>query len=93
MVTRVQVHPERGDDRWLEEQANQRSMSKSALAREAVRLFQERDRANTEHMLKLIGLLGHDPDGATRGGEPRQASHGPGIQRNHPDHDRQRERV
>lgn len=66
-MTRVQVHLMEEDDRWLEEQASRRRTSKSALVREAVRLLQEQDRSDMEHMLKLIGLAGSDPEGPTDG--------------------------
>lgn len=64
-MTRVQVHLQEEEDRWLEERASARGTTKSALIREGLRLLQEQDRSDMEHMLKLIGLAGPDPEGAT----------------------------
>jgi hypothetical protein len=55
-MTRVQIHLKEEEDRWLEERAAALGTTKSALMREGLRLLQEQNRVDIEHMLKLIGL-------------------------------------
>lgn len=64
-VIRVQIYLDEGADRWLEERASVQGTTKSALIRESIQLLQAQWRSDEEHMLKLIGLAGPDPEGAT----------------------------
>jgi hypothetical protein len=66
-MTRVQVHISEDEDRWLEQRAQQRGTTKSALIREGIEALREQDAAEIQHMLSIIGMADYDPEGPRDG--------------------------
>lgn len=64
-MIRVQVYLNREDDQWLEERARALGTSKAALVREGVRALRCQEASSEEeHLLKLIGMIEGDDEGA-----------------------------